>query len=221
MLPALIEVALAYHREPLAYPHFRAVALPLPIGMASLVADLCLALANDAQARTARQAGVSVAELHASVRIFLRQVLLAPGADHYRCLGLAPGAEPATIRRHYALLIRLFHPDHAGPPAPGEGDVAARLNAAYRVLREPGPRAVYDATLTGRPPAALPLYYFAPAGAWVWRPPGRRSRRPRVVWRRWLVLALVISLLGGWWLSRAAAASPPGPRAPAAPGSPP
>lgn len=72
---------------------------------------------------------------------------------HYEILGVAPDADAPTIRGAYRRLAREHHPDHAGPStgsAAGTVDIHA-VNEAYRVLSDPGRRALYDTELRGRP----------------------------------------------------------------------
>lgn len=69
---------------------------------------------------------------------------------HYDTLGVPADASSAAIREAYRRLARVHHPDH------GEADAGsmASINEAYRVLGDPGRRAVYDATLRGTGSAA-------------------------------------------------------------------
>jgi len=54
--------------------------------------------------------------------------------EAHRCLGVAPGADPVTIRRAWRALVRAHHPDHA----PGDKAMAthrlAEINAAYDLI---------------------------------------------------------------------------------------
>lgn len=65
--------------------------------------------------------------------------------SHYDTLGVAEDASTAEIRESYRRLARRHHPDR------GERDATAmtEINEAYRVLGEPGRRAVYDAGRRG------------------------------------------------------------------------
>jgi molecular chaperone DnaJ len=66
------------------------------------------------------------------------------------------------IRRAYRDLARRLHPDTAGP---GSSARMAAVNQAWFVLSDPGRRAIYDASLRGRPaptPSATP---WPPSGA--------------------------------------------------------
>ena len=76
---------------------------------------------------------------------------------HYEVLGVDPSADADTIRAAYRRRARAVHPDagHArlGDDSPGRGvpDAAAEmatLNEAYRVLRDPARRVMYDRSLT-------------------------------------------------------------------------
>jgi molecular chaperone DnaJ len=63
---------------------------------------------------------------------------------------VAPTATTEEIRRAYRDLARQHHPDTAGA---GSAPRMAAVNQAWFVLSDPGRRAIYDATLRGRPPA--------------------------------------------------------------------
>lgn len=82
--------------------------------------------------------------------------MVADPGRHYRTLGVDPGASPAQIREAYRTAARRHHPDHqarADAPASTASGTAdaemAALNEAYRVLRDPARRAVYDSSLRG------------------------------------------------------------------------
>ncbi len=66
------------------------------------------------------------------------------GRSHYDVLGLRDDASAEAIRERYRSLAREFHPDRVGGSAAG-GDKMPAINEAYRVLSDPGRRAVYDA----------------------------------------------------------------------------
>jgi DnaJ-class molecular chaperone len=70
------------------------------------------------------------------------------GVDHYRTLQVTRNADATVIDRAYRALSMIHHPDRNQP---AERDAATsrmrELNEAYRVLRDPQLRAVYDATL--------------------------------------------------------------------------
>ena len=71
-------------------------------------------------------------------------------ATHYEVLGVAPDAPTQAIRESYRARARLHHPDR-GPGGDAVGAVSmADINEAYRVLSDPGRRALYDRTLDAR-----------------------------------------------------------------------
>jgi hypothetical protein len=79
-------------------------------------------------------------------------------ATHYEVLGVAPDADQDAVRRAYTALARTHHPDRqAGRPL-ADRIVADRkmreVNAAWQVLRDPGRRVAYDASLRGEVPGA-------------------------------------------------------------------
>ena len=139
--PAVL-LALGFFRDPRALREWSARSTALPDGIGELIRlagarqDILEAVSVDYQA--------DAGELAESVRFFLQQVLLAPGADHYRVLGVEQDADDATIRSRHRLLMRLFHPDrHVGQECWTDA-YAARVNQAYNVLRRPQLRASYD-----------------------------------------------------------------------------
>ena len=83
-------------------------------------------------------------ELATAARFFMRQVLFREDANHYDVLGLSPNASTAAIRQHHRLLIQIAHPDRLGTGANWPANVAARVNRAYSVLKNPEARMAYD-----------------------------------------------------------------------------
>lgn len=147
MAPELLVLALEYYRNPLNRPGLSDVQRPLPDIIGALADAFGKAISGRQKATTAAALGTSTDELEAAVRFFLRQVLMAPGADHYRVLGLSHEATADEIRLHYQTLIRLLHPDRAGDDAEWAEAYAPRINEAYRVLRNEDTRRQYDAQL--------------------------------------------------------------------------
>lgn len=135
MEAVLIELALAYFREPLRYPRLTDSRQPLPMGFAALVPAFGRALVPRHLEATAAALAASPEEILAAARFLVRQVLLAPGASPWRMLGFETEAPPARVRQHYQLLIRLFHPDRQARLGDLDTEYAARLNNAYQVLR--------------------------------------------------------------------------------------
>jgi hypothetical protein len=98
--------------------------------------------------------------LRDAARFFIRTGLLYPGADHYALMGLERKVENAELKDRYRLMMRLLHPDFAGPNAgKWPADAAVRVNRAYDVLSSPVRRKEYDeqrpqAITTGAAPLA-------------------------------------------------------------------
>ncbi len=88
--------------------------------------------------------------------------------SHYDVLGVPTTASASSIRESYRRLAREYHPDRAFGSAAG-GDKMPLINEAYRVLSDPGRRAMYDAERRGAPrpaaagPTSEPSYDEAPA----------------------------------------------------------
>ncbi len=80
--------------------------------------------------------------------------------SYYEVLGVSPLASPDAIRRAYRQRAREVHPDRSSTSGPGQDDVDGtgramqELNEAWRVLRDPARRAVYDQSLVA--PVTLP-----------------------------------------------------------------
>jgi hypothetical protein len=72
-------------------------------------------------------------------------------ATHYDVLGVPSDASPSEIRTAYRERARRHHPDHAANDLRAQTTVTptmAQVNEAYRVLGEPGRRALYDRTVS-------------------------------------------------------------------------
>jgi molecular chaperone DnaJ len=76
--------------------------------------------------------------------------------SHYNVLGVAQDADDATIRAAYRQLARDHHPDRVRSSSAAGGRDMPAINEAYRVLYDPGRRAVYDRSLAGRATATGP-----------------------------------------------------------------
>lgn len=88
-----------------------------------------------------------VLELRRAARFFVRTVMLRPGSDPLTLLGLKPGFEPAQLRAHYRLMIRLTHPDFGVAGEDWPADAATRINRANDRLSSPEKRAEQTAAL--------------------------------------------------------------------------
>lgn len=60
--------------------------------------------------------------------------------QHYRILGVTPGASAVAIREAYLLLARTHHPD----TGQGDADKFKSVTEAYTVLKNPVLRDLYD-----------------------------------------------------------------------------
>jgi len=133
----LAAALLAFERLPGRY----AVALrePLPLFVHS---GSVLRLAAGRPAAGMPAAWPDERALRRAARYFVRTVMLRPGADPFTLLGLRPGFEPAQLREHHRLMIRLTHPDLAVAAEAWPADAASRVNLARdRLSAARAPRA--------------------------------------------------------------------------------
>jgi putative secretion ATPase (PEP-CTERM system associated) len=129
-LRRILRLVLAFHRSPSRFPGLDTPAQPLPEGITEL---LELAISDDQvlnQVSPAAVMGISPVMLRAAVRFFVRRALFTPEGDHYRTLGLHPGASLAQIEKHYDLLMRLLRQDKQR----GSADSVERVGQAYEAL---------------------------------------------------------------------------------------
>ena len=179
-----LALALAFFEAPGRFADLLHGRAPLPSGMTELLQVAAGDLPDDAPPPMF----VSLPELQRAALFFIEQVLLARGADHYRVMGLAPGAGAEQIKEHHRLLMRLFHPDRRSVPDERADAAAARINRAYAVLRGAESRAAYYETLQPTAADAAPRAAYTPpmrvaghrqpARAW---PPAFRRHAPQVV----------------------------------------
>jgi hypothetical protein len=145
MVPEILVLALEYQRRPLSYAHLSDPGSPLPKTFDSLVGGVGAALSPARLQETADELGASPEALREAALFLVRHVLLVPGANHYRVLGLDPNAELDRIGEHYRTLVRFLHPDRLPPEQRQRAaQDTARLNAAYAVLKELDLRRRYD-----------------------------------------------------------------------------
>lgn len=122
-------------------------AAPLPEGMSALIR---LASATGPEADTAGA--------------YLQAVCLYAGSPPWRCLGLAPGADPALAKEHHRLLIKWLHPDRN----PEARALAERVNAAWQALKAGALPVPVPRPMAPPPPRArsrFPLFLFGLAAA--------------------------------------------------------
>ena len=149
MVPELLVFALDFFRSPLRYRQLTEPTHSLPKAFDTLLPELAAAITPQNIATTAGQLGRPPAEIEQAALFLIRQILFTPGADHYRVLGLSPDAPETTVRQHYQLLIRLFHPDRSSGDKELDAAYTVRLNDAYSILRDPETRRHYDEQLSG------------------------------------------------------------------------
>ena len=73
---------------------------------------------------------------------YLTQILLHPGADSYRTLGVSPDAPQEELRRNMAWLLRWLHPDLDQENAFDQ--YSRRVIRAWENVKTPERRAMYD-----------------------------------------------------------------------------
>ncbi len=195
MVPVLASVVLDYHRAPLRHADLNDPGRSLPEAFGSQLLELGTGLSPARLELTADTLGVAPGELEAAALFFLRHVLLAPGADHYRVLGVAHDATKATIRSHYRLLVRLFHPDRAHRDIELHASCTARINQAYDTLSASGPRHAYDRTQArqdAEPAVTIPRAAPRKASRAAPRAPRRTFHLPHP----WKIAGIVL-IIGG------------------------
>ena len=97
---------------------------------------------EEATSEAASLTGRSRNTIREAAAFFVDQVLLFPGADSYRVLGVRSDATYGELRRNMALLLRWLHPDHDGQ---GERVIfATRVTRAWSDLKTPERRAAFD-----------------------------------------------------------------------------
>lgn len=143
--PDCISLAIAFYQAPGRFPDLLHGQARLPEGVGTL-----LRLAGGAAPETEGRAAAPFAstdEIRQAARFFIEQALLAHENDHYRVLGVNPGASIEEIKEHHRLLMRLFHPDRENLSEDWKDVFATRINLAYKTLKQPESRAAYDAAL--------------------------------------------------------------------------
>ena len=129
-------------------------------------------------------------QLRRAARYFVRTVMLRPGADFFTLLGLTPGFEPAQLRDHYRLMIRLTHPDFSATGERWPADAAVRVNQAKDLLSSPEKQAEYAAALRRQPRGMDAAAAGAPPSPTrlLMQPNGRRGAAPPHTPQRWTSL---------------------------------
>ncbi|TXH31488.1 MAG: J domain-containing protein [Burkholderiaceae bacterium] len=186
-----IALAVAFFREPSRFPELLHGQQRLPAGVTALLQLAAPSRVNEA--------GDAWAEQQQAARFFIKNVLMAHHADHYRVLGVQPQAGMDDIKEHHRLLMRLFHPDRQAVPDEHNDAIAIRINQAYTLVRDPQARASYDLGLAQKqslkPAVARYVHLPQPLDA-----PGFWARMPPVVLRHLPQFALgsvaLVAVLG-------------------------
>jgi curved DNA-binding protein CbpA len=198
--PALVLLALEFHRTPLRFGHLIDPKNPLPDAFGVWLVEAGAALAPARIDATAKSLETEADALRDAFLFLLRQVLLTPQADHYRVLGLSKDCTPDAIKHHHGLLVRLFHPDRLPKGDQRWVTLTVRINRAYQVLRDPDARNRYDRTLTRRkggrraPPDALGFFRARDPIASLSDSPEADAARPsrRLTALRWLLAGIAL-----------------------------
>jgi hypothetical protein len=144
----IVALALAFHRAPVQHGDLLHRRAPLPPGVGTL-----LKLAGGSAPDPEYAALAHPDKLREAALFFIEQVLFHHDGNHYRVLGLEPGASTGQIKEHHRLLMRIFHPDRERHADDWKDAFATRINLAYTSLHDPDARRRYAATLK---PAARP-----------------------------------------------------------------
>lgn len=166
---------------------------PLPSGIREVI---LLAACSEAElAEVGKARGRDPQALRQAAIFFLQQVLLFPGADSYRILGLKRGATAEEIHDHRRLLLKWLHPDRN--PSSWEQMLFQRVvTAAEGLEQQLGNPPARNATVGASRHRQLPR-------SRAHRPPAVR-RTQAVTWRarlrsyiRRAAFAVILLTLGG------------------------
>jgi curved DNA-binding protein CbpA len=132
----------------------------------------------------------------------------------YAILNVAPDADPAVVEAAYKALMKKYHPDvHTDNPGTARR-LAAEINDAFHILRDPAKRAEYDMTERVRAEGARRSAGLAEGARAYQPPPMPQTRRRRSKWPAlFMIAAAALAVLFIWRGSDAAlgwdAAVPP------------
>ncbi|MFW6028201.1 MAG: DnaJ domain-containing protein [bacterium] len=144
------------------------------------IAGGCPETSRDAVCAT----GAPLDHLRHAASLYLKRVLLFPGADSYRVLGVTPESPHETVREHLRWMMRWLHPDRNQDS--WETVYADRVLSAWDDLKSPARREDYDRrkAADARDDAArrdgMPR---KPGIPWIARPVHPRHRRWTDVFR--------------------------------------
>lgn len=121
-----LRLALDLLRIPALAKMLRAIPLPPDTLILIRIAAGC----DETLKAAAEKSRASPDQIRSAAQLFLHQVMLHPGADNYRILGLAPEASKAQTKEHRKWLLRWLHPDVNG--GNWEAVLAERVIRAWR-----------------------------------------------------------------------------------------
>jgi hypothetical protein len=139
-VPQALGLALALARAPSMTQAVRSRSLPHDILILIRIAGGCQETCQQA----AKTSGETPDYIKDAAISYLMQVLLHPGADSYRVMGVLPNAPQETLREHMRWLMRWLHPDRNGN---WDSVFTQRVLRAWEDLKTPGRRNDYDRSL--------------------------------------------------------------------------
>lgn len=113
---------------------------PLPPDMLTLI-QVAAGKAQTAETY-AKEVGQNAAFVRTAAMFYIRQVLWADGADHYRVLGANPTASNDELAENFRWFMKWLHPDSIG--AKNAAGSVIRVLAAWDALKNKKRREQYD-----------------------------------------------------------------------------
>lgn len=134
----IIDYAQEYYRSPPDHEEMAGQSGPTPLEISNMLDILSGDASSDGSTSLTEDA-------RKAVFFTLEKVIFLSGGSYYHVLGLAPDAAIDQIRKHYDQLQRIFFREDNLDK--WNNDYALRINQAYRTLRDPEKRRIYDESL--------------------------------------------------------------------------